>query len=214
MSQFPAVSSVYTNQGGVECMIGERGKAVPITIDGTRLGAAAANVTVAGPSLFARRTASPYKAVPYMNSGAITSPGNTTNAVVDVPDADAARFKVGDACTYYTISSGAYYATETKAISAITAAGGGTGGAGFTKITFTGTWTTPPAGSSVCLLVVSDGAQLSENVVVVLEDVVFNGTNDIQAAGFTDGLFVKAKVNNTTYFDQSKNQTIKLVNMV
>lgn len=210
MSQFPAVSSVYTNQGGVECMIGERGKAVPITIDGARLGAAAANVTVAGPSLFARRTASPYKAVPFTNGTPIINPTNTTNATVDVADADAVKFRVGDVITYFDVSVGALH-TETKTLDIIGSAG--SGGAGETLLTMTGeTWTTPPVATDV--LVVADGAQLSENVVVVLEDVVFNGTNDIQAAGFTDGLFVKAKVNNTTYFDQSKNQTIKLVNMV
>lgn len=206
MSQkYPKVSHVYTNQGGVECMIGERGKAVPITIDGTRYSG-----TIAGPSLFARRTASPFKAVPLMHSAVISDPTNTTNATVDIPDADTVKFKVGDKLTYYDVTAGGLYSGAALTLDAIGAAG--SGGTGVTLLTFTGeTWTTPPDAGD--LLVVADGAQLSKNAVMVLEDVVFDGTNDIGCAGFINGSFVASAVQNKTYFVQADNQNIQLVDM-
>lgn len=208
MGSYPKVSSVYTSQGGVECMIGERGKAIPITIDGSRLGSTSSKVTVNGPSLFARRTASPYKAIPFTNGTAIINPTNTTNATIDVADADAVKFRVGDVCKFYDISVGALD-TQTKTISAIGASG--SGGAGETLVTFTGVWTTAPVASDI--LVVSDGAEFSKNVVVVLEDVEFDGSTDVAAAGFINGQFVKGAVNNRTYFVQADNQAIQLVDM-
>ena len=207
MSKVPGVSSIYATQGGVECMIGEPGDAIPITIDGARLGSTAANITFKGPALYARRTASPYKAVPFMNSAAISAATNVTNATVTIPDADAVRFRVGDACTYYTIATGVIYATETRVISAIGAAG--SGGAGLTTITFTGVWTTAPAATN--LLVVADGAQLSANVVVVLEDVVFDGATDALTAGYIEGAFLASAVQNAAYFVAANNQRINLV---
>ena len=205
MSQkFPKTSHVYTNQGGVECMIGERGKSIPITIDGVRR-----DSTITGPSLFARRTASPYKAVPFMNNAVIANPTNVTNATVDVPDADAVKFKVGDVVTFYDVSAGAMSA-ESLTLDIIGAAG--SGGAGETLLTFTGeVWTTPPVATD--LLVVADGAQLSANVVVVLEDIECDGVDDISAAGFINGSFVKGAVENRTYFVQADNQNIQLVDV-
>jgi len=204
---YPSVSKIFTNQGGKECMIGERGRSIAITIEGNRTGTAAVPVTIKGPSLFARRTASPYKAVPLMNNAVIANPTNTTNATVDVPDAMAAKFKVGDSASYYDVSAVGMYTGAALAISAIGAAG--SGGAGETLVTFTGTWTTAPVASD--LLVVADGAQLSKNAVVVLEDVTLDGVNDVPAAGFIDGAFVKGSVENTTYFVQADNQLLKLV---
>lgn len=208
MSKYQNVTALYSNNGGVEAMIGDRGTAIPITIDGARLGSSSAKVTVKGPSLFARRSSSPYKAIPFTNGSLIKDPTNTTNATIDVADADAVKFQVGDVCTFYDVSAGALD-SQTKTISAIGAAG--SGGAGQTTITFTGVWTTAPAGDDI--LVVKDGAEQSSNVVVVLEDIEFDGATDFASVGYLSGTFLKAKVNNTTYFKQSENQVLKLVDM-
>lgn len=208
MSKVPGVSSIFTNRGGVECMIGEPADGIPITIDGSRLGSASANVTFKGPALYARRTASPYKAVPFTNGTAIVNPTNTTNATIDVADADAVKFRVADSVRFFKISAGALDA-QTKVISAIGAAG--SGGAGYTRITLTGVWTTPPVASDI--LVVGDGAELSANAVVVLEDVVFDGDTDVLTAGFIEGAFLASAVQNATYFIASENQRINLVKM-
>jgi len=208
MAQNPKVSTVYVNQGGVECMIGERGAAIPVTIDGVRLGSSSAKVTVKGPSFFARRTASPYKAVPFTNGSLVINPTNTTNATIDVADADAVKFRVADSVTYYDVSVRALH-TESKVISAIGAAG--SGGAGETLVTLTGVWTTPPVASD--FLTVADGAQLSKNVVIVLEDIEFNGATDFSVAGFISGAFVKSVMENRTYFVQADNQQIQLVDV-
>lgn len=208
MSLYPGVTVPFANQGGAEAMIGE-GKAIPITIDGARLGASSAKVKVIGPSLYARRTASPYKAVPFLNNAVIANPTNTTNATVDIPDADAVKFGVGDLVTFYDVSAGAM-STESKTLDIIGAAG--SGGAGETLLTFTGeVWTTPPVATD--LLVVKDGAELSKNVVAVLEDVEFDGSTAFASAGYIEGTFIKSKVGNTTYFVQADNQNVQLVDI-
>ena len=209
MSKYPGVGSVAVNQGGVEAQIGDRGTAIPVTVDGTRLGSTGTPVTLTAPHLYARRTASPYKAVPFTNGTAIINPTNTTNATIDVADADAVKFVVGDTCTFYDVSAAGLDANAGKVISAIGAAG--SAGAGETLITFTGVWTAAPVASDI--LVVADGAQLSANVVLVQEDITFDGATSFATTGWVEGTFLKSKVNNTTYFDQSKLQTLKLVDM-
>lgn len=207
MEGYPSTNRVRVNQGGVECVIGTPGARIPVTIDGSRLGAAAAKVTIQGPALYGRRADSPNKAVPFMNSGVISDPTNTTNATVDIPDADAARFKVGDVVTFYDVTAGAMSA-ESLTLDVIGAAG--SGGAGVTLLTFTAeVWSTPPEAAD--LLVVADGAQLSVNAVVILEDVEFDGSTDIPSSAFINGQFVKSVVGRTTYFVQSENQVVQLV---
>lgn len=208
MSTYPGASSVFSNQGGAEAMIGDNGVAIPITIDGSRLGSATATVKLKAPYLFARRSTSPYKAVPFQSNGAIANPTNTTNATVDIPDADAVRFRVNDSCTYYDVSLGALH-SESKVISAIGAPG--SGGAGETLVTFTGVWTTAPVATD--LLVVADGAQLSANAVMVMEDIEFDGSTDAGVNGYITGIFQKSAVNNASRFVQADNQGIKLVDV-
>jgi hypothetical protein len=82
---------------------------------------------------------------------AIENPTNITNATVEVPDADAVMFKVGDVVTYYDVDADALH-TETKTISSVGTAG--SGGAGKTLITLSGVWTTPPVADD--LLVKTD----------------------------------------------------------
>jgi hypothetical protein len=82
---------------------------------------------------------------------AIENPTNITNATVEVPDADAVMFKVGDVVTYYDVDADALH-TETKPISSVGAIG--SGGAGKTLITLSGLWTTPPVADD--LLVKTD----------------------------------------------------------
>lgn len=207
MSATPKMTVPNVNQGGAEATL-VAGDGISITIDGTRLGSSTSKTKITAPYLYARATASPYKARPFLLNAAIAAPTNTTNATVNIPDADAVKFKVGDSCTYYNVSTGGF-STETKVISAIGAAG--SGGAGQTTITFTGVWTTAPVAGN--LLCVADGTQLSANVVVVLEDVAFDGTNDALATGYINGVYNKSLVNNTTYFDNTKAPNIQLVDM-
>lgn len=207
MGSYPGVGTPYVNQGGAEAQIGDDALAIPMTIDGARLGTALANVTVKGPSLFGRRTAAPNKLVPLVNGTAIINPTNTTNATVDIADADAVKYRVGDLLTFYDVSTGLFSA-ETKTLDIIGAAG--SGGTGETLLTFTGeVWTTPPVATDI--LVVADGAQLSANAVLINEDVVFDGSTDKGTKGYIKGTFQKSKVGNTTYFTQADNQVLKLV---
>lgn len=204
----PKMTMIFTSQGGSEAALGERGKAIPVTVDGTRLGSATSKVTLKGPYLYARRSASPYKAVPFLNSTAIINPTNTTNATIDVADADAVKFRVNDTVTFYDVSAGALSA-EGLVVSAIGAAG--SGGAGETLVTLTGVWSTAPVASD--LLVVKDGAELSSRVILIEEDIEFDGTTSPIVAGFVDGTFLKDLVNNTTYFVQHDNQELQLLDM-
>ena len=209
MDNFPGRENILVSQGGVECVIGDPGARLPVTIEGIRLGTEAVPVTITGPALYGRRTASPNKLVPFQNGGAITDPGNTTNAVVDVPNADAVKFRVGDLATFVDVSTG-LVSSEALTIDIISAADGGTGGAGFAKITFTAeTWSTAPEAADI--LVVSDGGQLSANAVIVLEDIVFDGVKDIPSAAFINGQFRKSVIGGTTYFIQADNQVVQLV---
>jgi hypothetical protein len=101
------------------------------------------------------------------------------------------------------------YSTENPVISAIGAAGSKS--AGQTLITLTGVWTTPPSAND--LLMVVDGTEQSARVMVVLEDIVFDGVTVYESTGFYDIDLNKANVNNITYFDNSKMPTIVLLDV-
>ena len=208
MGNFPGVTVPAANQGGIDAVIGPDPIGVPMTLVGNRLGTALAKVKVAGRRLYARLTASPYKARPFMENGVIANPTNLTNATVDIPDADAVKFKVNDVATYYDVSAVALH-TETKVVSAIGAAG--SGGAGETLVTFTGVWTTPPVATD--LLVVADGSELSKNVVVVLEDITFDGSTEFSAVGYYNGTFKKSLISNADRFIQANNQNVQLMDL-
>ena len=215
MSEYPGVSTPLVEQGGVEAQIGERGTAIPITIDGAaaRYGISSADTeTTKAPYLFARQTASPYKALPFFSSAAMTDITNTTNFICDVVDALARRFKVGDLVKFYDVSAGGLDtgALTSIEIDIVSAAGGGTAGAGFTKITCTGeVFTNTPATAD--LLVLADGTELSANAVLVQEDFTFDGATDFSASGYIKGTFLAGLVNNATYFVETENQNLLLV---
>lgn len=203
----PQTNVLYVQQAGKEAVLSDL-KGIPITInEGTRVAA-----TLKGPRLYARITAAPYTARPFMLNAAISTPTNTTNATVDVPDADAAKFAVGDSCTYYDVSAAGLYTGAAKVISAIGAAGSGGGGAGYTLITFTGVWTTAP--SATDRLCVADGSELSANALVVLEDIEFNGSASFLTTGYNEGQFLAGKVENMTYFDNTKAPNLQFVPLV
>ena len=207
MSEFPGQTNILVSQGGKECVIGTPGARLPVTIDGARVGATAVPVVISGPALFGRRTASPNKLVPFQSGGVIADPSNTTNATVDVPNADAVKFRVGDLITFVDVSTG-LLSTETLTLDIIGAAD--SGGAGETLLTFTAeTWTTAPEAADI--LVVADGSQLSSNAVVVLEDITLDGGDDVPSAAFINGQFKKSVIGGTTYFIQSENQVVQLV---
>lgn len=210
----PGISTVLVNQGGDEAQIGERGSAIPITIDGAsgRYGTASADETMEAFTLFARQSASPYKAMPFFSSGAMTDITNTTNFICDVPDATRQRFAVGDLVKFYDVSAGAIDtgALTSIEIDIVSVAGGGTGGAGFTKITCTGeVFTNLPATADLLLL--ADGTELSDRVVLVQESIAFDGSTDKLSTGYTKGSFIASKVNNATYFVQADNQNLLLL---
>lgn len=212
----PGMSVPYANQGGKAAMIGDPGTSIPVTIDGAsaRYGLAAAIESVKGPSLFARQSASPYKAMPFFSSAVMTDITNTTNFICDIPDALAQRFAVGDLVKFYDVSESGLDAgaLTSLTIDIISAAGGGTAGAGFTKITCTAeVFTNTPATSD--LLVLADGTELSNRVLVVLDDVDFDGSSDFNTAGYIDGAFQSDKVGNATYFVPSDKQELQLVEM-
>lgn len=216
MAKYPGVGTPYTNQGGKEASIGDRGTAIPITIDGAsaRYGTTTVDEVVEGPYLYARKTASPYKALPFFSNGAMTDITNSTNFVCDVPDAVAKRFKVGDLVKFYDVSAGALDAgaLTSLTIDVVSAAGGGTGGAGFTKITCTAeVFTNTPATAD--LLVLADGTELSVNVVVVEGDITFDGATDFSAPGYVSGVFKKSEVNNTSYYVAADNQNLELIDI-
>lgn len=217
MDKFSGVEQVYTNQGGVDAMIGDPGTSIPITVDGSsaRYGTSSADTEIAsGPHLFARKSASPYDALPFFSNAAMTDITNSTNFVCDVPDALAKRFKVGDLVKFYDVSDGALDtgALTSLTIDIVSAAGGGTAGAGFTKITCTDeVFTNTPAASD--LLVLADGTELSSRAMVVLDDVEFDGSTEFGGKGFTGGSFNASKVNNTDYFVQADNQHLQLLDI-
>jgi hypothetical protein len=93
---------------------------------------------------------------------AIENPTNTTNATVEVPDADAIRFKVGDIVTYCGVDADALH-SDTMTVFSVDAAG--SGGAGKTLITLSGVWTTPPVADD--LLVIANPVPSDEQKVQV-----------------------------------------------
>ncbi len=215
-TKFPGVGTPYTNQGGKEASIGDRGVAIPMTINGAaaRYGTSTVDEVITGPHLYARETVSPYKALPFFSNGAMTDITNSTNFICDVPDSVAKRFAVGDFVKFYDVSATALDAgTLTNlTIDVVSAAGGGTGGAGFTKITCTGeVFTNTPATAD--LLVLADGTELSANVVVVEGDITFDGVTDFSAPGYVSGVFNKSEVNNTDYYVAADNQNLELIDI-
>lgn len=202
--EYPKMEVPFQSQGGKEGMIGDDHVAIPVTVDGAsgRYGVSSADKeTIAGPALYARQTASPYKAMPFFSNAVISSPTNLTNATVDVPAADVKKFAIGDVCTFYDVS-GSALSSETLTISGISS----------TTITFTGVWTTPPVAND--LLVLADGTQLSKNVVVISDDIDFDGSSDFAQNAYIKGAWIKGKVERTTYFTEADNQNIQLLDMV
>lgn len=80
----------------------------------------------------------------------ISTPTNTTNATVDIPDDEAKWFTAGDEVTFYDVSAG-YRSLEHLPITSIGAEGSGTD-SGTTLITLTGVWTTPPVATDYLML--------------------------------------------------------------
>ena len=185
-------------------MIGDDHVAIAVTVDGAsgRYGVSSADKeSVAGPALYARQTDSPYKALPFFTNAVISNPTNTTNATVDVPTADVKKYAVNDVCTFYD-DSGSALSSESLTISGISSA----------TITFTGVWTTPPIAGD--RLVLADGTQLSKNVVVISDDIDFDGSTDFAQNAYIEGAWIKGQVGRTTYFVEADNQNIQLLNMV
>lgn len=216
--KYPKMEVPFQSQGGKEGMIGDDHVAIPVTVDGAsgRYGVSSADKeTIAGPVLYARQTASPYKAMPFFSYGVMTDITNVTDFVCDVPDAYAKRFAVGDLVKFYDVSAGGLDtgALTSLTIDVISAAGGGTGGAGYTKITCTAeVFTNTPATND--LLVLADGTELSKNVVVISDDIDFDGSSDFAQNAYIKGAWIKGQVERTTYFVEADNQNIQLLNMV
>ncbi len=80
----------------------------------------------------------------------ISTPTNTTNATVDVPDDFASFFTAADYVTYYDTSAG-YRILKPLAVTSVGAAGSGTT-SGTTLITLTGTWTVAPVAGDYLMI--------------------------------------------------------------
>ena len=80
---------------------------------------------------------------------AIENPTNIANATVDIHNADAVKFKVGDVVTYYDADIKTLH-NETKSVSSIGKID--SGGAGKRCITLSGVWTTPPISNDLMVL--------------------------------------------------------------
>lgn len=137
-----------------------------ITIDGDAEGFAA--TVIAGRTLYNKLTDGKY--APRFVNAVMTQITNSTNFVCDVPDAMRSFLIVGDKIKWYDVSAAALSA-DSITIDIISALGGGTGGAGYTKITCTGEVfaATPVTGTD--LLVLADGSELDSDLVLVDEDV-------------------------------------------
>jgi len=204
----PQVTVPFVSQGSKEAMLSSEFTAIPITIDGAMR--VTAGTVIKAPSLWARKTASPYKAKPFMQSAAIINPTNSTSATIDLADADAAKFRVADVVTFYDVSTG-LMSGESLTISAIGAAG--SGGTGETLITFTSqVWSTPPVATD--RLCIADGTELAANAMVVLEDITIDGTNDVLSKGVIAGTFRTGAVDNVSYFDNTKAPNLQFVAIV
>lgn len=209
MAKNPSMTVPFVNQGGKESVIGMAGRSLPMVLLGDRIGTATSKVVVTAPRLYARQTAVPHKGRPFMENADITSPTNSINATIDIPDADAVKFRNSDVCTFYDVSA-SDLSTETLTLNASTGVGAaGSGGAGLTLLTFVGVWTAAPAAND--LLAVADGTELSANAVMVLEEIEYDGSTEFQTPAFIDGAYNKAEVENTERFDSTKNSAIELM---
>lgn len=137
-----------------------------ITIDGDTEGFAG-NVVPAR-TLYNKLSAADKYAPRFVN-GAMTQITNSTNFVCDIPNAMRAYFIATDKVKWYDISAGALSA-DSITVDIVSVADGGTGGAGYTKITCTAEvfLSTPTSGD---LLVLSDGSEVDSDLVLVDEEV-------------------------------------------
>lgn len=156
-------------------------------------------------SLFGRQKSSPGKVAPFAINGKISNPTNTTNATVDLPSSQVSLFKVGDVCTYFSMTTKDYFTGASKTISSISGV----------TITFSGTWSTPPDVNDY--LVLDDGTRDSDQVVLSLEDIDFSQTTDMLSTfgfvGVVNRLLVRRILshdNVATLYQSVKNQRLIL----
>jgi hypothetical protein len=140
-------------------------------------------------TLLSRQTAAPGRYSVFCLSGVISNPTNTTNATVDITNA-ASFFKVGDVCTFWR-SATDVFSSETKTISSISG----------NTITFSGVWTTAPVAGD--LLVLKDGTERSEEVVVVTDYVDFTDTGTQVVQVLYRGVVRADLINRFTLFGET-----------
>lgn len=155
----------------------------------------------------------------------ISTPTNTTNATLDIPDDEAKWFVAADYVTYYDTSLG-YRSLEKLAVTSVGAAGSGTT-SGTTLITLTGTWSTPPIAGDYLLIYdrlcpefkyVCDQIGLSLTAARVFPEETNLGT--YAATGASAGTFTDGSAVDTTDYGGSEleieviNQAIGANNLV
>jgi len=164
--------------------------------------------------------ASKYNYAPFIPPAVITDVTNSTNFIVDIPNAYRQFFKVGDNVSVLDVSVGTGVTAfidddedtadpssmDGVTIDIISAEDGGTGGSGFTKITCT----TDEVGSSFTaaagdVLVLTKYA-MSDRLVLVEEPILFTADSSaITVAGiFTADRIDQNYIWNATYVDKSK----------
>ena len=137
-----------------------------ITIDGDAEGFAG---TVVPERTLYNKLSATDKYVPRFVNGAMLQITNSTNFICDIPNAMRGYFIATDKVKWYDISAAALSA-DSITVDAVSALDGGTGGAGYTKITCTAEvfLSTPVSGD---LLVLADGSEIDSDVVLVDEEV-------------------------------------------
>ncbi len=152
-----------------------------ITIDGDAQGFAGSVI----PEFTLYNMLTDGKYAPRFVSGAMTSITNSTNMECDVPNAMRPYLAVNDLVKFYDASAGAL-STDSITVDAISAADGGTGGTGFTKITCTGQVFSATPVSTGDLLVLADGSELDSDIVLVDEEVdLTDSVDQVVSASYT-----------------------------
>lgn len=160
---------------------------IPITIDYTSQIAKIPKGT-----LYGRQTASPGKYVPFMTLAKIASATNTTNFIATMETAlEAGIFTITtDKIKLWDVDAGALIGVPSTGIALTvdivdTSAG---------TVTCTGETVdcTPAAGD---LLVITDGSELDEDIVVILEEIDFSVlTADIHTYALYEGMVKETKI--------------------
>jgi len=208
MAENTPSQTVFGYDGGrkKDCLIGNEFRAIPVTIYGSRTGAAGETIT--GPRLWVRGSTPPYYAYPYGIGGEVSSVSGKDVTLVTI--ADAAHFKANDQVAMFDYSAGTFTAQVLKVASINETTG---------VITLD---TAPTALAADDLLVVVSGADCGvicsgavadANTCVILEDVAIVEDTDQGTKAFIEGTFVKSEVKGVEWLPLGQTASKTLYNV-